>query len=150
VKCFVSIGTGDPGIKPIAEGAWKFMSDTLVNLATQTENTAELFIQRHRRLYDAKRYFRFNVQQGLQGVGLAEYEKEAEIVGATTKYMGSQQIKSAARDCALNLKQKQCTYAEADYSYLRRISRLMLPKDHAQLSFRDVLEVYLLNSVITI
>jgi len=116
VKCFVSVGTGNPGTKPIAEGAWKFMSDTLVDLATQTENTVEIFIQRHRQLYNNKRYFRFNVEQGLQGLGLAEYEREPEIVAATTNYMGSQQIKSAIRDCALNLKQKQCMYIEADYS----------------------------------
>lgn len=110
IKCFVSVGTGDPGTKPIEEGAWKFMSTTLVNLATETENTAELFMQRHRRLYDDKRYFRFNVQNGLQGINLAEYKKGAEIVAATTSYLGSGQIISFTRDCALNLKQKRGMY----------------------------------------
>jgi predicted acylesterase/phospholipase RssA len=114
LKCFVSVGTGNPGTKPIAEGAWTFMSDTLVALATQTETTAELFIQRHKRLHDAKRYFRFNVQQGLQGLGLAEYKREAEIVAVTTGYMGSQEIKSTVRSCALNLKEKQRMYNEVD------------------------------------
>lgn len=116
VKCFVSVGTGNPGTKPIAEGAWKLMSDTMVEIATQTEATAELFMQQHRGLYIRKRYFRFNVEQGLQGVGLAEYQREAEIVTATTSYMSSQSKKFDVRDCALNLKQKRCAYIEIDFS----------------------------------
>jgi hypothetical protein len=95
LKCFVSIGTGHPRTKPIAEGALKFFSETLVDIATQTEETAKVFINRHRYLYERKRYFRFNVQQGLQGVGLEEFEKEALIDAATADYMDSQQTKSA-------------------------------------------------------
>ena len=75
----VSIGTGNPRIKPIAEGALKFFSETLVNIATQTEATAKIFAERHRLLYESKRLFRFNVEQGLQGVGLEEYKKGALI-----------------------------------------------------------------------
>jgi hypothetical protein len=112
----VSVGTGNPGKKPIAEGALKFFSETLVNIATQTEDTAKVFVERHRRLYEGKRYFRFNVQQGLQGVGLEEYQKEALIDAATAEYMDSQETKSAAQECAFNLKQKQCMFAEEDFS----------------------------------
>ncbi len=115
LKCFVSVGTGNPGRKPIAEGTLKFFSETLVNIATQTEDTAKVFVERHRRLYEDKRYFRFNVQQGLQDVGLEEYRKEALIDAATAEYMDSQETKSAAQECALNLKQKQCTFAEVDF-----------------------------------
>jgi hypothetical protein len=110
LKCFVSIGTGDPGTKPIAEGAFKFFSETLVGIAAQTEETAKVFINRHRYLYERKRYFRFNVQQGLQGVGLEEYEKEALIDAATANYMDSTETKSVVQACALNLKLKQCTF----------------------------------------
>lgn len=109
LKCFVSIGTGNPGRKPIAESVLKIYSQTLVGIATQTEDTAKVFIERHRFLYTAKRYFRFNVQQGLQGVGLEEYKKEALISAATAEYMSSQETKSAVQACAVNLKQKQCT-----------------------------------------
>ena len=116
LKCFVSVGTGNPGTKPIATGALKFFSETLVSIATQTEDTAKLFVARHRQLFEGKRYFRFNVQQGLQDVGLEEYEKGALIDAATTEYMDSQETKSAAQACAMNLKQKQCMYIEADYS----------------------------------
>jgi hypothetical protein len=66
LKCFVPIGTGNPGRKAITEGSLKFFSETLVGIATQTEDTARVFVERLRRLYEGKRYFRFNVQQGLQ------------------------------------------------------------------------------------
>ena len=114
LKCFVSIGTGNPGTKPIAEGAFKFFSETLVNIATQTEETAKVFIDRHRYLYERKRYFRFNVEQGLQSVGLEEYEKEALIDAATANYMDSQQTKSAVQACVSNLKLKQCKLVQED------------------------------------
>jgi hypothetical protein len=112
LKCLVSVGTGDPGRKPVREGAWKLFSETLVSIATQSEDTAKVFVERHRRLYEGKRYFRFNVQQGLQGLGLEEYKKAALIDAATAEYMDSRTNRAAARDCAFNLKQKQCTFAE--------------------------------------
>lgn len=116
LKCFVSIGTGNPGTKPIAEGSLKFFSETLVNIATQTENTAKIFVERHRKLYEGKRYFRFNVQQGLQGIGLEEYKAAPLIEAATAEYMNGQEVRSAAQECAMNLKQKYCMYAELDFS----------------------------------
>ncbi|TVY22961.1 Calcium-independent phospholipase A2-gamma [Lachnellula hyalina] len=106
LKCFVSIGTGNPGRKPIAEGSLKFFSQTLVGIATQTEDTAKIFVTRHRLLYETKRYFRFNVQQGLQGVGLEEYKAAGLIDAATAEYMDGQESKSAAHECAVNLQQK--------------------------------------------
>jgi hypothetical protein len=112
----VSIGTGDPGRKPIAEGPLKFFSDTLVKIATQTEDTAKIFVERHRRLHESGRYFRFNVQQGLQEVGLEEYKKSALIDAATAEYMDLRETKSAAQECSMNLKQKQCMFAEVDFS----------------------------------
>ncbi|KAL5330889.1 hypothetical protein ACEPPN_000414 [Leptodophora sp. 'Broadleaf-Isolate-01'] len=106
LKCLISVGTGNPGKKPIAEGSFKFFTETLVGIATQTEDTAKVFVERHRLLYENRRYFRFNVQQGLQGVGLEEYKAAALIDAATTEYMDGQELKSAARECAMNLKQK--------------------------------------------
>ncbi|PVH75974.1 phospholipase, patatin family protein [Cadophora sp. DSE1049] len=116
LKCFISVGTGNPGKKPIAEGSFKFFTETLVGIATQTEDTAKVFAKRHRLLYENRRYFRFNVQQGLQGVGLEEYKAAALIDAATAEYMDGQELKSAARECAMNLKQKHCMSAELDFS----------------------------------
>ena len=73
VKCFISIGTGDPGKNPIQDRSWKFLTESVVKIATETRQTDERFTGRWRAHLD-KRYFRFNVQQGLQDIGLAEYK----------------------------------------------------------------------------
>lgn len=44
VKCFISIGTGNPGKKVMEENLLKFMSKTLPELSTQTEHTEKKFI----------------------------------------------------------------------------------------------------------
>jgi hypothetical protein len=61
VKCLVSIGTGHPGIKAIDDELLGFVSETLKDLAVETERTATRFISRWRHHFDKDRYFRFNV-----------------------------------------------------------------------------------------
>ena len=112
VKCFISIGTGNPGKTPIEDKAWKFLSETLVELATETEKTATKFAGRWRGHLVAKRYFRFNVQQGLQSIGLAEYQKEGAMEVATIEYLDEPEQYFRVQDCAKNLKQKQSVYIE--------------------------------------
>ncbi|GMG01878.1 unnamed protein product [Aspergillus oryzae] len=107
VKCFVSIGTGDPGIAAIEDKALKFLSETLVNIATETGRTEKKFIARWAKHYDEKRYFRFNVEQGLQGVGLEEYREQGKIEAATHRYLDHQAQEFRVRDCVQNLKLKR-------------------------------------------
>lgn len=107
VKCFVSIGTGHPGKKPIEDNIAKFLAKTLVAIATETESTADNFIGRWRQQYEQKRYFRFNVHQELQGVGLEEYKEQGTIEAATDEYLRHIEQKSRVRDCIHNLKKKQ-------------------------------------------
>src|SRR5947207_3337339 len=52
VKCFLSIGTGNPGKKAIEDNMWKFLSGTLVEIASQTENTEKKFIAKWRKHFD--------------------------------------------------------------------------------------------------
>ncbi|PGH11415.1 hypothetical protein AJ79_04916 [Helicocarpus griseus UAMH5409] len=106
VKCFVSIGTGSPGTFPMNEAILKVLAKDMVKMATQTERTAELFQARHRGLCDQKRYFRFNVAQGLQAVGLEEYKKEGLLEAATDDYLTSTDQKFRLRDCVQHLKEK--------------------------------------------
>ena len=112
VKCFISIGTGNPGKKAIEDNVIGFLSRTLVGIATQTEETEKRFIAKWRQHFDEKRYFRFNVDQGLQDIGLAEYQQQGAIEAATDGYINHQAQKFRARDCVLNLKQKQSVYME--------------------------------------
>lgn len=107
VKCFVSIGTGNPGKLPIQDRIDKFIAETLVKIATETETTATEFIDRWRQQHDQRRFFRFNVEQGLQTVGLAEHDKRGVIETATEQHMCDAAQESRVRDCVQNLRTKQ-------------------------------------------
>lgn len=91
VKCFISIGTGNPGRKAVEDNLSKFLSKTLVQITTETEETAKRFVARWRQHFDQNRYFRLNVEPGLQDVGLAEYEEQGRIETAAHHYLDDQQ-----------------------------------------------------------
>lgn len=112
VKCFISIGTGNPGIKPFEDGLLGFLSKTMVEIATETENTEAEFIARWRGHYDEKRYFRFNVEQGLQDVGMDEYNRKGAIKSATEGYLSHQDRIFRVRNCVQNLESKESVYIE--------------------------------------
>ncbi|KAF1352908.1 hypothetical protein EJ07DRAFT_158921 [Lizonia empirigonia] len=77
-KCLVSIGTGMPSLKPFKDDVLH-ISDTLIAMATETEQTAERF-RRERQLLDSTgRYYRFNVMRGLEDIGLEEAAKVKEL-----------------------------------------------------------------------
>jgi hypothetical protein len=44
VKCFVSVSTGHPGKKALEDNIVKFLSKSLVGIATETEETEKKFI----------------------------------------------------------------------------------------------------------
>ena len=112
VKCFISVGTGNPGKKAIEDKMLKFLSGTLVDIATQTESTEKKFIAKWRQHFDEKRYFRFNVDQGLQDVGLAEYQEQGAIEAATDGYLDHLAQEFQVRNCIQNLKLKQSVFIE--------------------------------------
>ncbi|KAI9771206.1 MAG: hypothetical protein M1839_002865 [Geoglossum umbratile] len=120
VKCFVSIGTGNPGKKAIENNMLRFLSKTLVGIATETEDTERKFVARWAKHFDEKRYFRFNVNQGLQEVDLAEYKEQGRIEATTDEFLRHQAQKFRVRDCVENLRQKQCrtetTFTAVEYS----------------------------------
>ncbi len=60
-------------------------------------------------------YFRFNVEQGLQDVGLAEYKVRGIIEAATEMYLDAQVQRFEVRDCIKNLRLKQSVCIE-DFS----------------------------------
>jgi predicted acylesterase/phospholipase RssA len=112
VKLFISIGTGNPGKKPFEDSILKFLSETVVQIATETEVTEKRFIARWAKHFDEKRYFRFNVEQGLQNIGLEEYKKKGAIEAASEGYLTHIAQKFRVRDCIQNLRLKQSVYIE--------------------------------------
>jgi hypothetical protein len=87
----------------------------VVQIATETENTERRFIARWAWHFDEKRYLRFNVEQGLQEIGLDEYKKKGVMKAATEGYLAHIAQKFRVRDCIQNLRLKQSVYIE-DFS----------------------------------
>ena len=87
IECLISIGTGE---RPVSGFGDSFLdiARSLQRIATETELTASNFeIQHMTDLVNARKYFRFNVTQGLQNVGLEEHKKRAQIVACTNRYL---------------------------------------------------------------
>ncbi|KAG4433973.1 hypothetical protein IFR05_010553 [Cadophora sp. M221] len=106
VKCFVSLGTGNGGINPISDRAYTFLTQSLKAVATETKQT-ERDVSARWRKYQDTRYFRFNVEQGLQEVGLAEYKEIGLMEAATTEYLNLESQKPRVRNCVTNLRTKK-------------------------------------------
>ncbi|OQE36867.1 hypothetical protein PENCOP_c011G04056 [Penicillium coprophilum] len=107
VKCLVSVGTGNPAQLPMNDNVLKFLSKTLVRMATKPESTERRFMARWSNEVKGKRYFRFNVEQGLQQVHMTDFEKQSVIESATYAYLHHSSQKVRIRDCILNLSEKQ-------------------------------------------
>jgi len=107
VKCFLSIGTGSPGKTPIDDNMIKFLSRTLVRMATKPESTERRFMARWANELREKRIFRFNVEQGLQDVRMTDYQKRSLIESATHDYLHHSSQKVRVRDCIMNLMNKE-------------------------------------------
>jgi hypothetical protein len=104
--CVVSIGTGKLQSVPVHEDL-KILK-TLKTLATETEKTAERFHRANSWLDDNKRYYRFNVDSGLEQVGLEESGKRKDIEAATHAYIETQAVHKSILACVSNLADTTC------------------------------------------
>lgn len=88
VACIVSIGTGKPPISAVGKRADELLR-SMVKMATNTENTAREFGNEIYSIPEAARpaYFRFNVESGLEAVGLEEWEHFERLGEATKTYL---------------------------------------------------------------
>ncbi|KXJ94832.1 acyl transferase/acyl hydrolase/lysophospholipase, partial [Microdochium bolleyi] len=90
----LSIGTGLGDVVEVG-GSWLSIVNALKKMATSSKKVATTL---HNRYGDSSRYFRFNVQQGLQDVRLSDWEKSSEISAHTNNYLNdnSRNIKNFA------------------------------------------------------
>ncbi|KAI0543597.1 WD40-repeat-containing domain protein [Xylaria curta] len=107
IKCFISIGTGNSGLKPVKDRRLTSLVETLARITTETEGTARKSMARFRGLLEKGRYFRFNVEQGLQHVGLEEFRAAPVIEAATEDYLDSQERQAKVTSCVANLIHKE-------------------------------------------
>ena len=107
IKCLVSIGTGIPSLKPFRDDLFH-IGETLIAIATETEQTAEKFRRDKTHLDNIGRYYRFNVARGLEEIGLEESKKRKDIAAATRRYVGLQDVLKQMQACANNVSGKEC------------------------------------------
>lgn len=107
IKCLVSIGTGVPSLKSFSDDVFH-ISEPLIAIATDTEQTAEKFLRDKMHLDNTGRYYRFNVFRGLEEIGLEESKKRKEIAAATRNYIRSHDVLKQMQTCADNVAGREC------------------------------------------
>ncbi|KAF4470198.1 kinesin [Fusarium albosuccineum] len=110
VKCFISIGPGRP-----ADDSASILDDGLLavlgKISAKAEYAANLFAERWSPVAErwspssdeCHRYFRFNVEKGLETVGVNEHKQREVVEGATHRYLDSQAQRAWVRNCVENL-----------------------------------------------
>jgi len=91
-------------VRDDALGVWA----TLKDLAIETEQTARQFHSDKSNLDSEGRYYRFNVDHGLEEIGLEESKKKKEIAAATRHYIESQAVFRQMKACANALTGREC------------------------------------------
>lgn len=92
IQCIISIGTGKSSLKAFGSNIIE-LGKTLVDIVTEADKTAAIFAHAHPQYpqYDQKGMatvlYRFQVEQGLEDVGMAEHKKIGDIAAATRIYM---------------------------------------------------------------
>jgi hypothetical protein len=108
LACMVSIGTGISKNSAYSQSPRKMLT-SLIEIATETEETAERFDRSKRHLSRQRRYFRFNVPHGLDDVGLSDWERKDQISAATDRYLEYQRVDDDIKWCATRLADDQGT-----------------------------------------
>ena len=99
VACVVSIGTGHPGTIGLDQpsGLQKVVPSNLVHvlaqLATNCEDEARYW--EHRLHWAPNKYFRFNVEHGIETISLAAWKHMGEVVTCTHAYLENLKVKDA-------------------------------------------------------
>jgi len=88
--CILSIGTGKQKLGAVGDRGDEILA-ALADIVTDTENTEREFANEIDNMDPAERpnYFRFNVDQGLEEVGLEEWKRFEKLTGATSFYLGA-------------------------------------------------------------
>ena len=102
IGCIVSIGTGKPVIGGVGKRGHDILK-ALVEMATDTEKTAREFRIRISQMpeTDRPKYYRFNVERGLEGIALEEWTQFKKLTEATCSYLNEQREEIAACTSAL-------------------------------------------------
>jgi len=109
IQCLVSIGTGKLLLKAFPNVVFGVF-DAMVAIATNTEQVADLFEKEHTSVFQKGKAFRFNVDSGLEEVGLEEAAKLSTIEAVTTRYIQAERNHLSLKACAKNLAKRECMF----------------------------------------
>jgi predicted acylesterase/phospholipase RssA len=96
IGCLVSIGTGQAKVTDIKKPGFfqqiipTDVIDALKKISTDCDTTHQEMLRRFARLQDT--YFRLNVDQGMQGIGLSKWEKLSIVEAHTVQYMAREEV----------------------------------------------------------
>jgi hypothetical protein len=112
----LSIGTGEAS-RPSLKGGLSKIVKSLVQLATETERTADEFSEEHHDIIEEDLFFRFNVTQGLETIQLDEVKHMNSIVEATSAYLNRPMIANTMTRCVRKMKEMtQCMVSLSTFS----------------------------------
>ncbi|KAH0160893.1 ankyrin, partial [Aureobasidium melanogenum] len=127
--CLISIGTGQPGYKRLEETV-QGIGKALLEIATETETTANEFHREHSGLFKDKICFRFNVPRGLGDIGLAETEQISDIKSMTDHYLQTEAVQGDIQICVQQLGERQIRPAtQSSEMILQAIDRVSQNED---------------------
>ena len=107
VECLVSLGTGKPMVPDYGTSAYD-LGQRLLEIATDSEDKADEFYEHHRVDLGRNRYFRFNVDRGLENIDLGEAQQKGRIVEVTKKWLSNGRVFDDMEDCAKSLANREC------------------------------------------
>jgi predicted acylesterase/phospholipase RssA len=120
VACVISIGTGQARTIAIQKPGWLQQMlpldvvRAIQGIATDCERSAEEVARRFQGMRNV--YFRFNVEQGLQSVGLAKWEKLDEVATHTNQYMRAIHVDQLLDAAVAAIRERQKTVPTAQIS----------------------------------
>lgn len=126
----LSLGTGKESIAALSRSPSKFgvkrqlaIVEALEQMATSAIRIDGQMWKRFHHMHSGGKahYYRFNVDSGMDKIGLQEWEKQTELAGLTTAYLGQSKTKHEKNQCAL---------------HIRRLSRRSKPFERSAAAFR--------------
>lgn len=119
IGVFLSLGTGEESRLDVSKNnsdtSWlgaKYQAKVVLamaSLASSADRVHEQLYMYFKRQTEDKVYFRFNVDQGLETVGLQEWNKFEQLAGCTQAYLLKNEISTRNVDCASLIEQFSLT-----------------------------------------
>lgn len=116
ICCFVSIGTGHPGLNPISDKFWEMIHKQVISILTETQRTANRFQETHKSLFKTGRAFRFNVMHGMEKVTLDDWNCAKDIKAKTRAYLMEMSNSNDFDQCAKQLVKAVGMLIKEDFS----------------------------------